>query len=142
MLVIVFEPHSVDFAVFWYEFGVPKRVEDSQWSNYQAWLRNLHEIAKGEDGDNDRFLEAASNTCVGRRLFITEKGTLGLGPSALQVGDRCCVLFGGIVQFVLRQRNDGKQALVGECYIKSAMQGEVVQSLRNGGIDTEDFCIC
>jgi hypothetical protein len=141
MLVSDSDLHWTDFAAFWYEFCVPKRLEGSQRPNYQKWLRSLRNIGNERDGDIHRFLEAASNACVGRRLFITEKGTLGLGPGALRVGDRCCVLFGGIVPFVLRQRNDGKQALVGECYIENVMQGEVVQSWHNGGIDTESFCI-
>jgi hypothetical protein len=138
MLVNNAESHMADFVAYWSEFNVPKLSNDHQRSTY---LRDYRKLVREVDGDHDRFLEAASNACVGRRLFVTENGTLGLGPGALQVGDRCCVLFGGIVPFVLRLRNDGMYALVGECYIQNAMQGEVVQRWRDGIIDTDNFRI-
>jgi hypothetical protein len=141
MLVNDFDSHWADFAAFWWEFGVPRKIDDVPGSRYGTKLRTFHDFPERKDGDYDRFLEAASNACVGRRLFLTEKGTLGLGPGALQTGDRCCVLFGGIVPFVLRRLNDRIHALVGECYIKDVMQGEVLQSWRKGEIKTENFCI-
>jgi len=136
MLVNNEESHWADFAAYWSEFNVPKI------SDIRERLEFLRKFAKEANGDYDRFLEATSNACVGRRLFVTENGMLGLGPGALKVGDRCCVLFGGIVPFVVRQQNDGMYTLVGECYMQHAMQGEVVQKWREGVIDTEEFCIC
>lgn len=72
----------------------------------------------------ERFLEAASNACSGRRIFRTRKGFLGLGPAALSQGDLVAVLLGGRVPFVLRKFEDYEK-LVGECYVFGIMQGEI-----------------
>lgn len=39
---------------------------------------------------------------VEERFFITKQGFMGVGPPALGVGDRICVLFRGSTPFVLR----------------------------------------
>ncbi|OCK93283.1 uncharacterized protein K441DRAFT_566531, partial [Cenococcum geophilum 1.58] len=77
----------------------------------------------------------------GRKLFITRKGYLGLGPGALQEGDVVCVLF---VQkdhcpFVLRRCEDASCLLVGECYVHGFMQGEVVKELEDGKLSSDVF---
>ncbi|KAF2454933.1 heterokaryon incompatibility protein-domain-containing protein [Lineolata rhizophorae] len=79
-------------------------------------------------GDPERFSEAASNGCGGRRFFLTSKGYMGVGPPTLRDGDRVCVLYGGIVPFLLRLR-DGHWKLVGEAYVHGLMDGEAVDSL-------------
>lgn len=72
----------------------------------------------------ERFLEAASNACSGRRIFRTRKGCLGLGPAALCQGDFVAVLLSGRLPFVLRRFEDHEK-LVGECYVLGLMQGEI-----------------
>jgi hypothetical protein len=134
--------HWADFAAYWTEFSRPRVLDHSPDFKYSKVYRKYYKIKQEWNGDVDRFLEAASNACVGRRLFVTESGRLGLGPGALKVGDRCCVLFGGIVPFVLRQRDNARHLLVGECYVRDVMQGEIVQKWRDGSVSTEDFCIC
>jgi hypothetical protein len=130
------ESHWADFAAYWSKFNVPKISEKRERSEF---LREYREFAQEGNSGYDRFLEATSTTCMGKRLFVTENGTLGLGPGSLKVGYRCCVLCGEIVPFVLRQRNDWMYALVGECYMQHGMQGDIVQKLRDGGIGTEEF---
>jgi len=135
--------HWADFAAYWHEFSTPD-PDLSQYQKYREGQARYYEVKKAGNGDDDRFLEAASNACVGRRLFVTERGRLGLGPAALREGDRCCVLFGGIVPFVLRRQDESgaMHRLVGECYMRDVMRGQVVEQWRNGEFPTQDFCIC
>jgi len=80
-----------------------------------------------------------------RRLFVTAKGYLGLGPSSLQVGDKVYILKGANVPFLLREqeREDSREGatsnesemnykLVGEAYIHGIMNGELFD--KDGGL--------
>jgi Heterokaryon incompatibility protein (HET) len=113
----------------------------SEW--FQKWwqgeLRRKYDLrALGRKGDVDRFLQAASTTCIGRRLFVTTGGYLGLGPEAITEGDRVCILFGGSVPFVLRSE-DNRDKLVGECYVEKLMRGEAVEERRLGTMKVKLF---
>jgi hypothetical protein len=69
---------------------------------------------------------------MGRKLFSTRQGMLGLGPTILREGDLCCILFGAPVPFVLRPFGE-QYKLVGEAYIHSVMKGEAMADWPNGG---------
>jgi hypothetical protein len=75
-------------------------------------------------------------------LFITEKGFMGLGPCALQLGDEVCILFGGITLCILRQQGDVRK-LVGECYVNRIMHGGAMSFLGadDGSAEVEWFAI-
>ncbi|KAH8728599.1 hypothetical protein GQ44DRAFT_724064 [Phaeosphaeriaceae sp. PMI808] len=60
----------------------------------------------------------------GRRLF---RGFMGLGPAAAQIGDKICVLLGGQVLYVLRDRNDSHFEFVRECYVHGMMDGQACE---------------
>lgn len=51
---------------------------------------------------------------VARRLFITSRGHLGLGPAAMLPGDKVVVLFGAELPLVLRQDKKGYYRVIGE----------------------------
>jgi hypothetical protein len=76
-----------------------------------------------DSGVADDFWWLASTTCKMRRLFHTQKSHPGMGPAGLRVGDRVCILHGGVVAFVLRPDGDSYQ-MVGTCYLYGVMQGE------------------
>jgi hypothetical protein len=83
----------------------------------------LEQVA--QNGDVDEIYWAASRFCMGRKLFSTQRGMLGLGPRILKKGDLCCILFGAPVPFILRR--DGEQyRLVGEAYVHGVMKGEAI----------------
>lgn len=63
----------------------------------------------------------------GRRLFVTRRGYMGLGPAAAQVGDEVCVLLGGQVLYTLRGRDDNQFEFVGECYMHGMMDGHACE---------------
>lgn len=53
-------------------------------------------------GSRIRFLAAFKRAAEHRRLFLTSKGFLGLGPAAMNVNDHVCILFGANVPYVYR----------------------------------------
>jgi hypothetical protein len=63
---------------------------------------------------------------IGRAMFVTSKGFIGLGPWNAQEGDVVSVLFGGCTPFILR-KTAGKELyiLVGEAYVYGIMGGEL-----------------
>jgi hypothetical protein len=66
-------------------------------------------------------------TTFGRRLFETSRGFMGLGPPAAQVGDQVCLLLGGQVLYVLRDRGYGHREFIGECYVHGMMDGQACE---------------
>ncbi|KAH7333797.1 hypothetical protein BKA66DRAFT_435785 [Pyrenochaeta sp. MPI-SDFR-AT-0127] len=65
----------------------------------------------------------------GRRLFQTRAGLIGLGPGFAEIGDLVCVLSGGHVLYVLREKNQcSLYEFVGECYVHGMMDGEALNS--------------
>jgi hypothetical protein len=61
-----------------------------------------------------------------RRLIVTKKGYLGLGPINAQLGDAVVVIMGLSVPAVLR-RTDETWHFVGEAFVTGIMDGEVVE---------------
>lgn len=87
-------------------------------------LQNLGHVWSAE-GPTESGLAAARAYCNNRRLFVTSEGSLGLGPAALRLGDRVCVLLGARIPYVLRPE-DSKYNLAGACYVHSIMHGQLI----------------
>ncbi|KAK1760219.1 heterokaryon incompatibility protein-domain-containing protein [Echria macrotheca] len=64
--------------------------------------------------------------------FETEDGYVGVCPHGSQVGDLVCVLYGGVVPFVLRPVGDGNYINVGWCTLLGFMTGEAAQTMLPG----------
>jgi hypothetical protein len=66
------------------------------------------------------------NASVGRAMFVTEKGFIGLAPWNAKEGDVVSVLFGGNTPFLLRKTfSEETYTLVGEAYVYGIMGGEL-----------------
>ncbi|ROT34718.1 hypothetical protein SODALDRAFT_318178 [Sodiomyces alkalinus F11] len=80
-----------------------------------------------------------------RRFFNTrETGYWGTGPSVMQPGDVCAVLFGADVPFILRPAGTVREyKVVGECYIYGIVDGDAVRAWRKGepGFVKEDIVL-
>ena len=80
---------------------------------------------------------------IERRLFTTEEGGLGLGPSGITWDDEVWVIRGARVPFVLRRRVGGEHSneyrLLGEAYLHGAMDGEMLDE-RGAGIMKITLC--
>ena len=77
---------------------------------------------------------------IGRKLFLTPRGYLGLGPQNIEEGDAIVVLVGSSVPHVLRPSvtTDPQTSLssantswmyVGEAYCENIMDGEIMQEV-------------
>ena len=111
------------------------KVEDVR-SCYELLMRS--HAMNGESMEDDiakarqpasAYISLMSFVIPGRRLFRTEQGCLGLGPSTAQKGDQIWLLCNGDVPFVLRPTAETPNfTLIGECYIHGFMHGEMLQS--------------
>jgi hypothetical protein len=70
-----------------------------------------------------------------RRFFVTKGGYYGIGPEHLEEGDEVCVLFGADMLFALRRFHEHWRFL-GECYVHGLMEGEAINSCREGSHET------
>ena len=77
----------------------------------------------------------------GRRLLRTDRGLIGIAPSAAKIGDRICVLYGGSVLYVLRAQKNPTYVFIGECYVHGFMDGEADIIIRTGETKEEVFVI-
>jgi Heterokaryon incompatibility protein (HET) len=77
---------------------------------------------------------------VGRCLFISKRGYIGLGPKAACKGDILSVLLGGDLIYLLRT-NGQETELVGECYVHGLMDGEALKDFDSSKADFEVFSI-
>ena len=71
------------------------------------------------------FSRDLQTSCLGRKLFGTKEGYIGVGDVTLQADDLVCLLFGGKVPFILRKM-EGHYRFIGECYLHGIMFGEAV----------------
>ena len=74
---------------------------------------------------------------IGRRVFRTDEGGVGMGPGAMQTGDAVVVLNGLTTPMVLRPGGTGTDewTVVGEAYCDGVMDGEAL------GVDERRFVL-
>lgn len=79
-----------------------------------------------------RIARSAETVMAPRRIFVTSRGYIGLGPDIVSSGDVCCVASGAEVPYVLRPFGSQVHLLVGECYIDGLMDREALLDGREG----------
>jgi hypothetical protein len=71
----------------------------------------------------------------GRRLYVTERKYIGLGPEDVNAGDGVWILPGSYLPRVLReQTSEGgikQYRMVGDTHLHGIMQGEAIEGLRD-----------
>lgn len=85
-------------------------------------------------------ITACLNTVVNRKLYVTKRGYIGLGPAQTQCGDEVSVLRGARLLFLLRraQHPAGLEVcgpayrIVGESYVHGLVRGESLRDMKNG----------
>ena len=75
--------------------------------------------------DYDLILDHISTWTMGRKLFVTKQGYIGLGPNGLWPDDIVFIAYGGKVPLVVR-RQDNQFLYVGDSYVQGLMNGECV----------------
>ncbi|KXH63414.1 heterokaryon incompatibility protein [Colletotrichum salicis] len=58
---------------------------------------------RSEANDLSWMEDTVRTMAAGNRLFITDRGQIGLGPGSMCMGDEVCVLEGGLMPYVLRK---------------------------------------
>ncbi|KAF5592378.1 heterokaryon incompatibility 6 OR allele [Fusarium pseudocircinatum] len=64
-----------------------------------------------------------------RMFFVTELGSVGIGPLSMKPGDHVCVLYGACTPFVVRPvdgAGDGDHLFLGESFVTGLMSGEAL----------------
>jgi hypothetical protein len=110
------------------------------------WQQALIDIIEGNHADETAEFEGLTadqywrdNMLNHQRLFITENGAVGLGPSTTSLGDEIWILSGGRSPFLLgplqRDEADMKDSDVlfhyqfrGDVFVPGIMRGEAVES--------------
>jgi hypothetical protein len=77
---------------------------------------------------------------TGRRIVLTQKGFLGLGPPDCRIGDQLAILLGADLPYVLRLDGDYFQ-LIGETYVEGIMKGKVLEDFRVGQAEMQAISI-
>lgn len=97
------------------------------------------------------WMEAFEKCAAGRRLFVTARGFIGMGPPGATVDDEVVLIFGAATPFVVRHPEGSKCGLfsslgcnlpfhmVGECYIHGLMDGEGLRLVSTQGGDRLRF---
>ena len=76
-------------------------------------------------------------TCSGRRLFVTRKGYIGIGPEGTQTGNEVFVLSGARLPFLLTRAEEPPGIeLVGPAY--NMVGVSYVHGIENGEVLRED----
>lgn len=93
------------------------------WTNWRAFLRWCM-----SEGDFVEFVDYYSHllnhVAVGRRLFVTQNGFLGMGTWNIREGDDVCILSGGQVPYVLRPVDNYPDSwrYIGDAYVDGIME--------------------
>ncbi|KAF5855943.1 hypothetical protein ETB97_008167 [Aspergillus alliaceus] len=117
-----------------YKLHVLGVVEDSSWTPTIGEIERAYNSSRWQTwdesstlpGDGIEFHGVLRSKHGRRRLFVTERRYLGLGPASMVEGDEVWVIPGAGATFVLRPLEDGAFALIGEAYVHGVMNGEAV----------------
>ena len=134
---VAFNGQSADPQAF--SYGT---LTQEHYSAYEAWKKEIRTAVEGQwmlSMETAAVYMVAAITARHRRLFITEKGYLGMGALTTAVGDEVYVLLGSNVPFVTRTAAPPSDygikpldlsiktlTLIGECYLQGVMDGEIL----------------
>lgn len=127
---VLFPPEFVEFE--------NRRKECKSKEEEDLVVARFHEesVEKRQSMSAEGDIEFQISGHTGWLLYVTVKGSLGLGPGTLEVGDEVWILAAADVPFLLRPAGSSaeKFTLIGETYVHGAMQGEAVADVREGDV--------
>ncbi|KAK4220574.1 heterokaryon incompatibility protein-domain-containing protein [Podospora fimiseda] len=85
--------------------------------------------------------ETRVSSGIGRRMFRSLGGFLGLGPETVNLGDEVWILSDGQVPFVLRKIGGVEYQFIGEAYVHGIMFGGGIPGLEKRGDLKEIFIV-
>ena len=127
--------HAIDFQHFCvslYEMTLDilineGRIDDierliTEWKPEYQRLKSL----VGRHVQSSTFWADLQIRCIGKKLFSTLSGHIGIGDVTLESGDLVCVFLGGRTPFIIRPV-DRKYKFVGDCHVHGIMHGEALE---------------
>jgi hypothetical protein len=107
--------------------------------------RHQHDGAIGEltANINQEVLDYAGSIlqrAFGRVFFMDSGGRIGMGLREAAPSDEICVFLGGQAPYLIRSLPNGHFRLIGECYIRGLVGGELM-SRGIDGVDVEDIIL-
>ncbi|KAL9562961.1 hypothetical protein ACKAV7_012912 [Fusarium commune] len=121
-------------------------------SKYSAFMREIstsfvrltligdvfpEDYARGEQLFWIKALGFFAAIAQSRRFARTDMGLVGYVPMRAKRGDLVVILYGSKVPFVVREKEDGRYSLVGECYMDGIMRGEGIRFAKYENRDIE-----
>lgn len=107
---------------------------------FSEWWQTPKANSNDLRGDTLRYQSNLIARCHNRCLFLTSKDDYGIGPACMREGDIVAVLYGGNAPFVLRPKGD-EYLMLGETYVDSIMNGELVKQVKEGKRQEQEFCL-
>jgi hypothetical protein len=131
--------HFADFCSYLLELRILKSTPDPAPDPDEVEMLELRDAAK--DGRYKQYMIDSIRVCENRRFFCTKEGYFGIGPATLLAGDKCCILYGAAVPFILRKVGS-QYLLIGESYVHGVMRGEVLKWCQCGKMTKQKVHIC
>jgi hypothetical protein len=92
------------------------------------------------NGHREAYIARSRQLRHDMRCFHTERGYIGLGPLATEVGDLVCVLEGHKAPVILHRRGS-HYIFVGDCDVVGIMNGEVLEAVKRGEAEITEIDI-
>ncbi|KAI4703269.1 hypothetical protein J4E81_002147 [Alternaria sp. BMP 2799] len=108
--------------------------------HYIEWYRDPTTDFDSLCGDARQYHRLLQIRSWKRRFFWTSQKDYGMGPACMREGDIVVVLYGGAAPHVLRPKGD-KFLMLGEAYVDSIMNGELVREVEEGRRQDQEFCL-
>ncbi|KAK0120453.1 hypothetical protein ONS96_010667 [Cadophora gregata f. sp. sojae] len=114
-----------------------------QWFNLTPSI--LHKTASSKKLLKDsvtlsnEFIQMIATTLPGRRFALTQELIYAVVPETAIAGDVVVVLWGVDLPVIMRRRAEGGWLLVGECYVAGMMEGGILMTAVQAGMEAEDF---
>ena len=133
-----------------------ERADDETGVQFHTWFHGRDGFPAGqaaavETHNSAEFLHIMSLILLGRRLFVTECGFLGMADGGIRTGDGIFVLNGGALCFILRAEDSS--SLGGEtqdrvyrlidsgAYVHGLADGEGLAIAETRGLESQEYCI-
>ncbi|RDI80103.1 hypothetical protein Vi05172_g9937 [Venturia inaequalis] len=105
----------------------PDREDYPTWKNSRQTVSEILRTNGGFDKSHDpSFLNGVDHYGHGRYFFTTEDGKMGWAPKTAKADDIVCVILGCEASLILREIDEARYQVVGECYMDGIMDGELV----------------
>ena len=108
--------------------------------HYLKWYRTPTADCDSLRGDALRYHHMLTMNLDNLRFFWTSRKDYGVGPACMREGDIVVVFYGGGAPCVLRPKGD-KYLMLGEAYVDSIMNGELVREVEEGKRQEQEFCL-